>query len=234
MKIKYHEGIFYPSDRDKLSSLIHPVEKKEEARAVIVPHREMNMCAELLRKAASHFGSPDLVIILSPIHSGRIAGDSNYSFFEGEENEEEGIITLGAKKSEWYAEEEPAAEILLPFIHEYCPSTPVAIIYCDITKATESRELASFLKEHSTPDTLFIISTNLSGICSSIEERDSYMENAVNALTNGENILDLTNKNRVRICAKGAVDSINRIIRGEWKLDSTSSSDTTAYAVLWK
>lgn len=234
MKIRYHEGIFYPSDRDKLLSLIQPVETREKARAIIVPHREMTLSSELLREAASHFGRPDLVIILSPIHSGRTASDSDYSFFEGDENEKEGIITLGAKKSEWYAEEEPAAEIILPFIHEYCPSTPIAVIYSDITKASESKDLASFLKHHSTPDTLFIISTNLTGICTSIEERDSYKDNAVNALLKEENILDLTNKNKVRICAKGAIDSINRIVEGEWKLSSVSSSDTTAYAVFWK
>ncbi len=234
MRIRYHEGIYYPADKDKLKSLITPIEKGDAASALIVPHQALFLSSPLLKKAFSHFGSPSSVVILSPIHAGRLESDRAFCFFEGEENREEGIVALGEKSAEYYAEEEAGAEILLPFIRSLSPSVPVSIIYTDIRNAKESRALSSFLSERTSPDTLFIISTNLSSLCSTIEECGEWMERAVEALVSGENILDCGNRNRVHICARGAVDSINRIVGGEWILEDKKDGETTAHAVLWK
>lgn len=234
MKIRYHEGIYYPEEGEELDDLISGIEKGEAASALIVPHQALFLSAPLLRKAFSHFGEPSSVVILSPIHAGRIESDSDYSFFEGEENRSEGIITLGAKCAEYYAEEESAAEILLPFIRFLSPSVPVSILYTDIKNAKESRALSSFLEEKTSPDTLYIISTNLSSVCSTIEECSIWMERAVEALRSGCSILDGINRNRVHICARGALDSINRIVEGKWILDAMNEGETTAHAVLWK
>ncbi len=233
MKKRYHEGIFYPADGDKLKTLISPIEKKEGARALIVPHQELTLSSPLLRAAASYFGSPSLIVILSPLHSGRMESDRDFSFFEGEENKSENLINLGAEIRECYAEEEPSAEILLPFIHEYCPGASVAVVYTDIRTAKESKELSSFLKK-TEKNTLFIISSNLSGICSSVEEAERYGKRAMDALMNEENILDLTHRNIVKICASGAVDSINRLIRGGWKPVEIKKGETTVHGVFRK
>lgn len=234
MKIRYHEGIYYPAEKEKIESLVSPIEKTEAASALIVPHQALHLSAPLLRKAFSHFGEPSSVVILSPIHAGRIESDRDCSFFEGDENSHDGIVKLGAATAEYYAEEEAGAEILLPFIRFLSPSVPVSIIYTDIRNAKESRALSAFLSERTSPDTLFIISTNLSGVCSTIEECREWMERAIEALGKGENILDCTNRNRVHICAGGAVDSINRIVSGQWILDEKKDGETTAHAVLWK
>ncbi len=234
MKIRYHEGIYYPGDKDEIEKLVTPIKKGAAASALIVPHQALYLSAPLLRKAFSHFGDPSSVVILSPIHAGRLEKDRDYSFFEGDENTADGIVKLGAATAEYYAEEEAGAEILLPFIRTLSPSVPVSIIYTDIRNAKESRALSSFLSEKTSPDTLFIISTNLSPVCSTIEECREWMERAAVALESGENILDCTNRNRVRICARGAVDSINRIVSGEWILEDKKNGETTAHAVLWK
>ena len=234
MKIRYHEGIFYPAEETELDALTSGVEKAEAASALIVPHQALFLSAPLLRNAFSHYGSPGRVVILSPLHSGRLESDSAYSFFEGDENSKEGITALGARKAEYYAEEEAGAEILLPFIRKLSPSVPVSIIYTDIRTAKESRDLSSFLQSHTSPDTLFIISTNLSSVCSTIDECEEWRKRAVEALTSGENILDCTHRNRVHICARGAVDSINRIVKGPWIKGESGKDETTAHSVLWK
>ncbi len=234
MKVKYHEGIFYPSDRAELDKLINRPEEKETAKAIIVPHASLPLVSALLGKAFTHVGTPERIIILSPIHSGRTESDSGYAFFEGDENKDIKLVYLGAKKSEWYAEEEPGAEILLPYIEKYAPSSSVAIIYTDIKTAAESKALSAFLKEHKTPDTLFIISTNLSAVERTMEEAESWGKSGVEALVNGENILDLYNRNKVRLCARGALDSINRIVEGKWKLEAEENSNCVYRAVLWK
>ncbi len=217
-----------------MERLVSGIETKEAASAIIVPHQALFLSAPILRKAFSHFASPDRVVILSPLHSGRIDSDREKSFFEGDENQDEGITLLGAEKAEYYAEEEAGAEILLPFIRSLSPSVPVSIIYTDITNAKESRALSSFLQERTTPSTLFIISTNLSPVCSTIEECEKWREKAVEALEKEENILDSMHQSRVRICAKGAVDSINRIVKGPWILEESGKDETTAHSVLWK
>ena len=231
MKIKYHEGIYYPSDRAQLEELTKVDEKKDAASAIIVPHMALSLASPLLKKAFCHFGSPDRVIILSPIHSGRLESDRNFCFFEGEENRELGLITLGAKRAEYYAEEEAGAEILIPFINK---RAPFAIIYTDIRTARESRELASFLNENSTSETLFIISTNFSPACTRIEEADEWLERGIEALENGENILDSMNRHRAYLCARGAVDAVDRVRSGEWILEESEKGKTTAHAVMWK
>lgn len=234
MRIRYHEGIYYPQDKDELERLTGGIEKKEEASAIIVPHQALLLSAPLIRTAFSHFGNPDRVIILSPLHSGRIESDREFSFFEGDGNREENIIELGARKAEHYAEEEAGAEILLPFIHRLSPSSQISIIYTDIRNAGESKALAKFLSEHRTPDTLFLISTNLSGVCTTIEECGEWKKRAIEALESGECILDLIHRNRVHICNGGAVDSVSRILPGKWIMEGEGKNETTAHAVLWK
>lgn len=237
MKIKYHEGIFYPSKIEKLESLISPVEERDERpRALILPHSGLERASSLLKTGFSFVKNKDYetIVILSPIHSGRRDVDSDFSFFEGEENGREGIINLGCLKREYYALEEPAGEILLPYIKKYSPHSRTAVIYTDITKAKESRELSSFLSKWKNEKTLFIISTNLSAVSSKIEERKADGERALEALKNEENILDLTNKNKVHICARGALDSINRLIKGEWKMVESDDYGGVIHAVLWK
>ena len=234
MRMKYHEGIFYPSDKEELDKIVNRPEVKERAKALIVPHASLTLVSDMINKAFSHVGNPERIIILSPIHSGRTESDSDYSFFEGDENKDINLIYLGAKKSEWYSQEEPGAEILLPAIEKYTPSASIAIVYTDIKNARESKELSVFLKEHKTPDTLFIISTNLSEVEYTMEEAESWGKSAVTALENGENILDLYNRNKVRLCARGTIDSVNRIVDGKWKIEAEDNSNNVYRAVLWK
>ncbi len=232
--MKYHEGIFYPSDKTELDLLISRGEEKERAEALIVPHATLTIVKDMISKAFSHVSNPERIVILSPIHSARTESDRDFSFFEGDENKDINLIYLGAKKSEWYAQEEPGAEILLPFIEKYAPHAEVAIIYTDIRNAGESKALSSFLKKNKTPDTLFIISTNLSPVESTIEKAEEWGKRALIALKEGENILDLYNRNKVKICVRGAVDSINRIVDGEWKIEVEESGNGVFRAVLWK
>lgn len=233
MKKKYHEGIFYPFESE-MEPFLKGIEQKEEAKAIILPHQALYLSYPLIRKGIAHMGKPELVVIISPIHSGRTESDREYSFFEGEENREYGIINLGAKKSEWYAEEESGAEIILPYIRRYAPGADTAVIYTDIKSAAESKALSSFLKKTTNTETLFIISTNLSSLKDTIEEAEEEGRKGVEALEAGDNILDMMNRKKIHLCARGAVDSINRITGGEWKLEELKSGERVSHGVLWK
>lgn len=237
MKKKYHTGIFYPSNKETLDSIIEGVEKRDERpSAMIMPHSDFLSSSSLLKKAFSFIKDKDycLVIILSPIHSKRRKEDASFSFFEGEENIEATVVHLGAEIREYYAEEESAGEILLEYIKRCVPGCKTAVIYTDILKAKESRDLSAFLSKYNNTKTLFIISTNISAVNDKEEERRMDGERALSALENGENILDLTNKNKVHICARGAVDSVNRIIKGGWKSVALEDYGSVLHAVLWK
>lgn len=233
---KYHEGILYPENTSEMIDKLGTIEKKERARAIILPHQAFHLSAELLASGCSHIsGFYSSVIILSPLHLSRVESDKNYSFFEGEANKEYNIVNLGAKISEYYAEEEGSAEMLVPILNSILPSTPISIIYGDIKSAKESKELSLFLQKHSSSSTLFIISTNLSPLCNKVEEALSYKNEAINALENGDSILDLMNKNKIKLCGGGLVDSLNRVVKGNWILENRGSdNETTAHCVLWK
>lgn len=236
MLIRYHKGIFYPDNVTDIIASFSKDEKKERARAVIVPHARFSYIETLLEALLSHIsGEYSNVIVLSPLHSGRLLDDKSYSFFEGEENSKENIIYLGARKNESYAEEEAGAEMLVDLLHFALPNTPISIIYGDIKTAKESKELSSFLLKHSSPSTLFIISTNLSPLCTKVEDMTSYKLSALKALETTPFLLDLMNKKEIYLCGGGLVESVNRIIDGKWHFDCEREEDNVvSHCLLWK
>ena len=54
MKMKYHEGIFYPEDKTELDSLLGNVNVDKTASALILPHASLKTIASLVRKGFSY------------------------------------------------------------------------------------------------------------------------------------------------------------------------------------
>ena len=144
MKMRYHEGIFYPENKDELSLLLGDGISEKEAKALILPHAGLSHISSLLREGFSYTKNKERVIILSPLHSGRIHGEKGF-FFEGELLPGSFMFHLGAEIKEMYAEEEPGPEELIPYVEKYMGNKPWAVLYCDIKSAQESKRLASFL-----------------------------------------------------------------------------------------
>ena len=233
MKTRYHEGIFYPEDKEELDSLIGDVIIDKTAKALILPHASLKSIAPLLREGFSYTKDKERVIILSPLHSHRAQGEKVF-FFEGEILPSSKMFHLGAEIKEMYAEEEPGAEELIPFIEKYLKNKEWAVLYCDIKSSQESKRLASFLSEYNTPSTLFIVSTNLSPKCNKTEECEMWRESAKKALEEGKELLDKANKHIVSFCGVGITDALERLIPGGWKSVSDNKDETTAHSLLIK
>lgn len=224
MKIKYHEGIYYPESKEELDKLTK-IEKKGEAKAIIVPHQVLSLSHLLISEGLAYAGEPNRIIIISPLHKGRVREDSAYSLFEGEILPSSSMFSLGLKKSEYYAEEEAGAELLLPFIERNFPSVSFAIIYADIITAKESKALSELIKKEDHDNTLFIISSNITQKCSNHEEMMNNSKINLDAILNQKQLLDSVNKGRIKFCGATIVDSINRALGGKWKLVMEEEGD---------
>ena len=102
MKERYHQGIFYP-EGEALSSLVGEIKKEGRAKALILPHAELKRCASLYREGFSYTVGKDRVIILCPLHNGRMEGEKDF-FFEGDVLPQSQMVHLGAEVNEAYAE----------------------------------------------------------------------------------------------------------------------------------
>lgn len=235
MAIKYHEGIMYPKEEEKLSSLIEKKEKQEEAKALILPHFELSLSASLINLGFTHISeNVEKVIVLIPLHNHRLKTDQDYFYFEGKELITERMFKLGLREAEYYREEESSSELYIPFI-ERLTNSKYAIIYTDITSSKESKEFSLFLKKIIDAKTLLIISTNLSDNCATIEEMKEKEERAINALKEEKPIIDLINKHQIFLCGGGIVDSVNRVIKGPWIFEKKEKRECrTSHALLWK
>ena len=233
MKERYHQGIFYP-EGEALSSLVGEIKKEGRAKALILPHAELKRCASLYREGFSYTEGKDRVIILCPLHNGRMEGEKDF-FFEGEVLPQSQMVHLGAEVNEAYAEEEPSGETISAFIEKAMPEASYAIIYCDIKTAAESKKLSSFLKKNDSPSTLFIISTNLSPKCAKKEEAEEWRERAKEALIDCSLILDKANHHKLSFCGSGIIDAFERAFGGGWKhLADCVDDSTTAHSLLIK
>ena len=233
MKRLYHEGIFYPSDKDELDKLLGNVTEEEEAKVLLLPHQSLKRCSALIQEGFRFAKGKDRVVILSPLHSGRI-GDA--FFAEGDVLPASNMVSLGLEKVEAYAEEEAGPEILVPFIEKYMPNALWSVVYADIRNAGESKRFSEFLKSINTPSTLFIISTNLSHLSATKEECIEWRERAKSALlSNNVPLLDSINRRQVSFCGGGIADSVQRVFKGKWRWIMDEDGDTTtAHSLLVK
>ena len=233
MKTKYHEGIFYPEGKTELDSLLGNVNIDKTASALILPHASLKTIASLVREGFSYSKDKERVIILSPLHSHRAEGEKGF-FFEGELLPSSNMFHLGAEIREMYAEEEPGAEELIPFIEKYMSEAKWAVLYSDIKSSEESKRLASFLSRYNTPSTLFIVSTNLSPKCNKTEECEMWRESAKKALAEGKELIDKANKHLISFCGVGITDALERLIPGGWVSVNDNKDETTAHSLLIK
>lgn len=234
MRIRYHEGIYYPQEKEKLDEMIGAFIPEKESKAIILPHQSLQRSLPLLKEAFNYAKSKDRIIILSPLHNGRMEDSASF-FFEGELLENSHMFHLGAPVNDSFAEEEPSGELLLPLLERVLPEAAFAIVYLDIRNAKESKAFASFLKKYNTPSTLFLISTNLSPKCNTKEECEEYRKNAIHLLEGEDrSILDTMNRKEIAMCGGGIVDALDRIIPGRWKHIASDSDTYTAHSVLIK
>lgn len=238
MKKLYHDAIFYPREKESLEPMTAKLEKKEKAKAIIVPHQDLRRCYELYREAFSHIEEAKRIIILTPLHSEKLLKDEGKFLFEGDEGTVEtalGMVdvkSLGLDKAEYYAEEEYAPELILPYLAGR--DAEVFIVYAAIKSADESKKLAKFIEKWNDEYTVFIISSNLTSKMAK-DEMLSEREKAAKMIVDGEKLMESYRKGRISICATGIVDAINRALDGKWHLIGLSNNDeSTGHGAFYK
>ncbi len=241
MKRLYHESIFYPEEKEELSKLT-AIDNKEaiNASALILPIGDMRKLAPLYRKAFSTVQSKKRIIIIVPIHNELLEEDSREIALEGESGilktalGDINIVSLGLKINEAYAEEEPAGELALPFIARYVKSSELAIVYAKIDSAKKSKELSKILEKLKNDDTLFIISSNLTGKLKK-EEIEEERSKAAKLIEGSSHLIDAINKREAEITAAGIIDSYNRVNENKWILIGFANEDSiTGHGAFYK
>lgn len=233
MKIRYHEGIFYPENKEELLPLLGVGIADKSAKAIILPHASLRRIHNLISLGFTYTKGKDRVIILSPLHNSRKEEDKNF-FFEGDLLPSSNMFHLGAEIRECYSEEESSAELLIPYIEKYMPDAFWAVLYTDIKSAAESKRLATFLSKFNSPSTLFLVSTNLSPKCNKTEECEMWRDSAKKALEEGGTLLDKANKHQISFCGVGIVDALERFLPSSWRDVADGEKETTAHSLLIK
>lgn len=240
MKKLYHDAIFYPRERESLLEMTKIIDKKTKAKALILPHQDLRRCYNLYIEAFSHLVNPKRIIILSPIHSELLIKDEGKFIFEGESgrvetpNGEIEISTLGLDKAEYYAEEEYAPELILQYIASEYKNIETCIAYVSIKNADEAKKLSKLIAKWNDENTVFIISSNLTGKMMK-EDMLKERENASSMILSGEKLMDSYRKGKINVCGVGIIDALNRAIEGKWNLIALSDNDeTTGHGAFFK
>lgn len=241
MERLYHSSIFYPEELERLNQMTTPLEKKERAKALILPHGDLSKLYPLFQETFSHVDiNTKHVIILTPLHTEPLAEDQSEFAFEGickSLDTHFGQVrqrTLNLKCQESYAEEEFSAEIILPFITRMLSDADISIVYTYLNSGEKAKKFSSLLKKWDNEDTLFIISSNLTGKIKE-EELEKEREKAVRLLESGEYLMEGYKRKYHSICATGIIDSYSRINSNSWKLIALASCDTiTGHGAFYK
>lgn len=241
IKKLYHDAIFYPKEAEELSELTTPLEKLDAAKAIIVPHQDLRRCSELYKEAFRHvLPQAKRIIILSPIHGEVLMQDEGHFIFEGNAGSAVTpvgcveIKSLGLEAREYYAEEEYAPELILPYIARENTERDVYIVYTSIESADESKKLAKLIAKWNDEDTLFIISSNLTGKMKK-DEMLSGRDEAASLIVNNEKLMELYRKKKIAICASGIIDAMNRALEGSWHMVGLSDNDeSTGHGAFYK
>ena len=110
-----------------------------------------------------------------------------------------------------YFEEEPAIELQLPYIHHLFGEHPVIPLLVGNSSSQTSRELAKILRTFKPEETLFIVSTNLTGDLPS-DRAKTHADTAVKILTGEDNspLLEALRKKRISMCGTHILESVKK------------------------
>lgn len=178
----FHDGIFYDSEKD--ITLSHNDFKELTLPAIIkVPHGAWNITYDLLVSAFSTIKNliPKLIVVLAPLHNGRIFLDDNtpayttsFSSFECKKwnipiyNPKELIEEKLVNYFDEYFKEEASMEILFPFIAHTFPHIPILPLFAD-NQSCKLEIIIDKIQEKTRQKAIFLLSSN-SG-CASMWEK---------------------------------------------------------------
>ena len=229
----YHSGIFYPSDKAGLDAITGRKEEEpiSSPRAIILPHMDLRRAADLYRKAFETIQDGKRIVLFIPLHRPPLEGDKDsFLFFSRERTEKfiNGDIAIenaGKPFSDPYEKEEASLELVFPFIASYCPSSHLVPIFSAALKSQEVRKLTETIHSLDDGNTVFVISSNMTGLSDNAEEERDRM---IGILISGRPILDDFRKGHISACGSPIIEAVSRAIPGSWKLIGTAPDDRKA------
>lgn len=225
-------GLFYPSHPDNLRHKIisflqeaHPIEKKPNIKAIIVPHAGYDYSGLTAAYAFNHLDGENIskVIIISPSHYEFYDGVSIYDgdgFATplGELNINSEITDELVKnsknifRSKSGHNQEHGIEVELPFLQEILTDFSIVPIVFGEQSKNNIDELSEKLSSIIDNETIIVASSDLSHFYSSkiANELDSLVEKRINNFETNELENDFNIKN-CEACGYGAILSLMRV-----------------------
>ncbi|MBL7007276.1 MAG: AmmeMemoRadiSam system protein B [Spirochaetia bacterium] len=264
------DAVFYPADPATLHS--HVVTSMTTSQsgiqkitalplAVISPHAAYAEVSEIMGKMYAELKNinPKNIVIIAPLHGDILTEDADYTLFfpEAEAFSMPGFtipidqITLqeidrtsdSAAMRNSYFEEEPAIELQLPYIRQLFGEHSVIPLLVGNPSSETSRELSKTLRIFKPEETLFVVSTNLTGDLPSARAQ-IHAETAADILTGKDPspLLEALGKKRISMCGAHILEAVKKTgyFTGIWtvigyhksELESANRSTYSLSAVL--
>ena len=229
----YHSAVFYPDGRDELMPLVSPIGNEEPIRAAILPHMRLEGVAPFYRRVFASIPDGKRLVILLPLHRETLEKDRGMHIFQSPEATEETplgpvrVSGLGLPDGSPYEKEEYSKELFLPYIAYHNPSSPVHFLFARIERGAQIKELTRVLSPLADDDTIFLISSNMTGRLPECEVRKA-TEASVEAMLRGGHMMDLYQKGRVGACATPLIECVQTLLGGSWELIGIRDDDRTS------
>ena len=211
--MRYHGTIFYPEERSELLSLVEAEKDSDPIRAAILPHMGLWQCQEAYRSVFRTIPDCKRIIALLPLHRPPLERDGGSIMFESKEE----------------AEDTPLGEVRIgtfglgdaSFFH----ATTLTEIYTYVKKSEDMKKLRHFLSSMDDGNTVFLISSNMTGRLQEDEMR-RMRSSTIDAILEGGHLLDKWRKGRIGACATAEIESVSAILGGRWELIWTREEDS--------
>ena len=229
----YHSAVFYPDGRDELMPLVSPIGNEEPIRAAILPHMRLEGVAAFYRRVFASIPDGRRLVILLPLHRDTLDKDKGIHILQAPEGIDMTplgpvrISGLGLPDGTPYEKEEYSRELFLPYIAYHNPSSLVHFLFIRITRGAQIKELSRILSPLSDDDTIFLISSNMTG---RLPENDvgKATKASIDAILKGGHLMDQYQKGRLGACATPLIESVQTILGGRWELIGAKDDDRTS------
>lgn len=229
----YHSGIFYPEREEALRKLTEPIGQSEAHKAFILPHMRLDFIAGLYRTAFASISDGRRIVALLPLHRELLSADRGKKILTSPSRIEKTplgdvrITSLGSGDGETYEEEEYSLELLYPFVASHNPSSELCPVFTRLESSQDAKELESFLRTLDDGNTVFIVSSNMTGKLPE-EQIAAERGKVVEMLGKGEGLMDEWRKGHISPCGAPIITAVSRLGSGRWQLIGISEKETKA------
>ncbi len=164
--MKHFSDIFYPSDREKLTSLTYTGKSDVTYPVIIVPHAGLEYVSCMLKSGFSHLRPAARYVFIAPLHNGAFPDSRECLFTLNDATLPTPYKDVRIKKAEGITaedsieEEEYSLELTLPFFGLEKSDTVIPI-FTSLKSAEDVKKLRRVITQLNDGSTSFVISGNM-------------------------------------------------------------------------